>query len=78
MKKRKKVQLFDVHSAKSIKLRWKVARQVQQEILQKKLAQYFLESGRRHASIRRYPVAMQPMIRDFMQKMEKQTRLYTT
>jgi hypothetical protein len=78
MKKRKRVKLFDVHTAKSIKLRWKAARQVQQEILQKKLAQCFLEPRGRHAFIQRYPEAMQPMIKDFMQKMERQTRLYTT
>jgi hypothetical protein len=78
MEKRKRVKLLDAHTAKSVKLRWKVARQVQQEILQRKLAQCFLEPGRRHAFIQRYPEAMQPMIKDFMQRMEKQTRLYTT
>ncbi len=44
MKKRKKVKLPEVEAAESIKLGWKVRRQVQQEILQKKLVQCYLEA----------------------------------
>jgi hypothetical protein len=78
MKKRKKVSLLKAKTVKSIKLGWKVKRQVQQEILQKKLAQCFLEPSEGQACIARYPAAMQPMIEDFMKKAEKQTRLYRT
>jgi Trp operon repressor len=76
MKKRKKAKLLNVETVKSIKLAWKVGRQVQQEILQKKLLQCFLEPSERHMCIARYPEAMQPMIEDFMRKAEKQIRLY--
>ncbi len=75
MSKRKKVKLVDVKAAKNIRLGWKVRRQVQQEILQKKLAQLFLKPRERHAYIKRYPEAMQPMIKDFMREAERQTRL---
>jgi hypothetical protein len=73
MKERKKVKWLDVQVAERIKLGWKVRRQVQQEILQKKLTQLFLMPYvRAHAYIERYPEAMQPMIRDFMRKAEEQ------
>jgi hypothetical protein len=75
MKERKKVRWLDVQVAERIKLGWKVRRQVQQEILQKKLTQLFLTPYEMDAYIKRYPEAMQPMIRDFMQKVEEQTRL---
>jgi hypothetical protein len=75
MNKRKKVKLADVKAAKNIRLGWKVRRQVQQAILQKKLAQLFLKPCERHAYIERYPEAMQPMIKDFMREAERQTRL---
>jgi hypothetical protein len=78
MKKRKKAALLNVETVKSIKLGWKVGRQVQQEILQKKLMQCFLEPREGHTCISRYPEAMQPMIEDFMRKAEKQIRLYGT
>jgi hypothetical protein len=78
MKKRKKAALLNVENIDSMKLSWKVERQVQQEILQKKLMQCFLEPSEGHACIARYPEAMQPMIKDFMRKAEKQIRLYET
>jgi hypothetical protein len=75
MNKRKKVKLLQVQDAESIQLRWKVRRQVQQEILQKKLMQCFSNPSEGNACIKRYPEAMQPMIRDFMRKADEQTRL---
>jgi hypothetical protein len=77
MKKRKKVEVLDAQAAESIKLGWRVERQVQQEILQRKLLQCFLEPREGHACIKRYPEAMQPMIRDFMRRAREQTRLYS-
>jgi hypothetical protein len=76
MKKRKKVDLNDVQVAERMKLAWEVRRQVQQEILQKKLVQCFLMPHKGRKCIQQYPEAMQPMIKDFMQKAEKQTSLY--
>jgi hypothetical protein len=76
MKKGKKVDLHDVQVAERIKLAWEVRRQVQQEILQKKLVQCFLKPRKGRKCIQRYPEAMQPMIKDFMRKVEEQTRLY--
>ena len=76
MKKQKKVDLHDVQVAERIKLAWEVRRQVQQEILQEKLVQCFLMPRKGRKCIQRYPEAMQPMIKDFMRKAEKQTRLY--
>jgi Trp operon repressor len=78
MKKRKKVKLLQVQAGESIQLHWKVRRQVQQEILQKKLMQCFLRPSEGDACIKRYPEAMQPMIRDFMRKADEQTRLQST
>lgn len=75
MKERKKVKWLDVQAPERIKLRWKVRRQVQQEILQKKLTQLFLTPYEMDAYIKRYPEAMQPMIKDFMRKAEEQARL---
>jgi hypothetical protein len=77
MKKQKKVDLSDVQVAEKVKLAWEVRRQVQQEMLQKKLVQCFLMPRKGRKCIQRYPEAMQPMIKDFMQKAEKQTRLYS-
>jgi hypothetical protein len=76
MNKRRKVDLLNVQAVERMKLEWKVRRQVQQEILQKKLAQCYLKPRKGRACIKRYPEAMQPMIEDFMRKAEKQTRLY--
>jgi hypothetical protein len=78
MKKQKKVRLPEVEAAESIKLGWKVRRQVQQEILQKKLVQCYLKPSEGNAFIRRYPEAMQPMIMDFMRKADEQTKLRST
>jgi hypothetical protein len=78
MKKRKKATVLNVETVKSMKLGWKVERQVQQEILQRKLIQCFLEPSEGHACIARYPQAMQPMIEDFMRRVEKQVRLIGT
>lgn len=75
MTKRKKVKPTEVQNVKNIKLGWKVRRQIQQEILQKKLAQYFLKPSEGRLHIKRYPEAMQPMIQDFMLEAQKQTRL---
>jgi len=73
---KKKVDLNDVQVAERMKLVWEVRRQVQQEILQEKLVQCFLKPLKGRKCIQRYPEAMQPMIKDFMQKAEKQTSLY--
>ena len=78
MKKRKKAALLNVETVDSMKLGWKIGRQVQQEILQKKLLQCFLKPSEGHTCIARYPEAMQPMIEDFMRKAEKQIRLNGT
>jgi len=75
MGKKKKLKLVEVKAAKNITLSWKVRRQVQQDILQKKLAQLFLKPSERSAYIERYPEAMQPMIKDFMREAERQMRL---
>jgi hypothetical protein len=74
--KKKKVQVHDVQAAKSMKLRWKISRQVQQELLQKKLVQCFLKPQEGHVIIKRYPEAMQPMIQDFMRKAKEKTMLF--
>ena len=76
MKKRKKVDLNDVQVAERMKLALEVRRQVQQEILQKKLVQCFLRPRKGRKYIQRYPEAMQPMIKDFMRKAEEKTKLY--
>jgi len=76
MRKRRKVDLLNVQAVERMKLGWKVRRQVQQEILQNKLAQCYLKPRKGRKCIQRYPEAMQPMIKDFMRKAEKQTRLY--
>jgi len=78
MKKQKKVNLNNVHVTEKMKLAWEIRRQVQQEILEQKLMQYFLTPHNGHNCIQQYPEAMQPMIKDFMQKAEKRTRLYRT
>ena len=78
MKKQKKVDLLNVKVSERIKLAWEVKRQVQQEMLERKLAHCFLKPHNGYACIERYPEAMQPMIRDFMRKAEEQTRLYHT
>jgi hypothetical protein len=76
MSKRKKVKLHEAKTAENIKLGWKIRRQVQQEILQKKLIECFLKPGEGRHYLERYPEAMQPMIKDFIREAEKQTRLH--
>jgi len=78
MKKTKKVKLLEVQAGASVKLQWKVNRQIQQELLQKKLMQCLSMPGEGNACIKLYPMAMQPMIRDFMRKADEQTRLSRT
>jgi hypothetical protein len=78
MKKQKKIKLFDAKAVKNMKLHWKVRRQVQQEILQKKLMECYLRPSEWDACMERYPEAMQPMIKDFMRKADEQTRLHRT
>jgi hypothetical protein len=75
MTKTKRVKMMGTDDVESIKLRWKVARQVQQELLGEKLAQCFLGPRDWKECIEQYPVAMQPMIMDFMRKADEQTRL---
>ena len=75
MAKRKSVKLMGIYDVESVKLRWKVARQVQEELLEEKLAQRFLGPNDWKECMQQYPVAMQPMIVDFMRKAEEQTRL---
>ena len=77
MNKHKKINLLNVKVCERIKLAWEIRRQVQQEILERKLAQCFLKPRKGRACIQRYPEAMQPMIRDFMRRAEEQTRLYS-
>jgi len=78
MKKRKKTTMFNAETVDSVKLGWKVERQVQQEILQKKLLECFSEPNEGHAFIARYPESMHPMIEDFMRRAERQMRLSGT
>jgi len=75
MKKWKKATLLDVETVRSIKLGWKVRRQVQQKLLEQKLLKCFLEPNERDTCIARYPKVMQPMIQDFMRNAQKQMRL---
>jgi len=75
MTKTKRVRLMGIQDVESVKLRWKVTRQVQQDLLQEKLARCFLGPSDWKESIEQYPVAMQPMIMDFMRKADEQTRL---
>jgi len=74
MTKRTRVRAPKVHDVESVKLRWKVARQIQQELLEEKLAQCFLKSSGWKECVGQYPIAMQPMIMDFMRKADEQTR----
>jgi hypothetical protein len=76
MKKKKKIRLFDAKAVEDMALRWKVRRQVQQEILEKKLMDYYLRPSEWDACIERYPEAMQPMIKDFLLKADEKIRLH--
>ena len=73
MRKRKE-DLLGVQNSERTKLIWKARRQVQQEMLAKKLMQCYLEkrSGR-ECSIQ-YPEAMDPLIEDFMRKADEQMK----
>jgi hypothetical protein len=75
MRKHRKVNLLEIKGEDRIKLKWQIQRQVQQQILEKKLTQCFLKPYRKHMSLRNYPESMQPMIADFMQKAKEQTEL---
>ena len=70
----KKVELAKVDTAKEVKLRWKVARQIQQELLEKKLMQYLANPAEETAHIKQYPIAMQPMMNEFLRKAEEQAK----
>jgi hypothetical protein len=74
MKKKVKVELLDVEAAENMKLRWKAARQIQQGLLEKKLLQCYLSPGEDEVCIKQYPLAMQLMMREFIQKAEEKTR----
>jgi len=74
MKKSIKVELRDVEDAENMKLRWKAARQIQQELLEKKLLQCFLSPSEDEACIKQYPIAMQPLMREFVRRAEEQMR----
>jgi hypothetical protein len=76
MKRRKRLDLLDFQVAERIKLAWEVRRQVQQEILQRKLAKCYLKPRKGRRCTERYPEAMQPMIEDFMRKADQKTKLY--
>jgi hypothetical protein len=78
VKKRKKAKLLNVGTVKSVKLGWTVKRQVQQELLQRKLLKCFLDPSEGRTCIARYPEVMQPMIEDFMRKAERQLRIRGT
>ena len=75
--KKHKINLLNVKVCERIKLAWEIRRQVQQEILERKLVQCFLRPRKGRACIQRYPEAMQPLIKDFMLEAEKQTRLHS-
>lgn len=74
MKKHNKVDLLRVQDCEKIKLIWKIKRQVQQELLEKKLISHFFKIRRGHAEILRYPEIMNPLIEDFMQRAEEETK----
>ncbi len=73
MRKRKE-DLLGVQNAERTKLIWKAKRQVQQEILEKKLMQCYLEKRSGRACSIRYPEAMDPLIEDFMRKADEQMK----
>lgn len=71
MTKRKKVKIHDAQAAESIKLGWKVRRQVQQDILEKRLVQCCLKPSEGYARIKKYPEVMQPMMEDFLRNAQR-------
>jgi len=78
MKKSIKVELRGLKDAENMKLRWKAARQIQQELLEKKLLQCLLNPSEDEACIKQYPLAMQPLMREFVRKTEEQMRPFRT
>ena len=76
MKKRKKIDLLSLRAAEKMKLAWEIRRQAQQGVLQEKLLQCFLKPRNGRMLLQRYPEAMQPMIEDFLRRVEEQKRLY--
>jgi hypothetical protein len=73
MKKTVKVELQGAKNVENMKLRWKAARQIQQELLEKKLLN-FLNPIEDAAWIKQYPQTMQPLMREFIRKAEEQMR----
>jgi len=73
MKKNVKVELQATRDVENMELRWKAARQIQQELLEKKLLGFLspIEDG---ACIKQYPQTMQPLMREFIQKAEEKMR----
>jgi len=62
MKKRKNSKLLDIQVGHSVKLGWAANRQVQQELLEKKLMQWLTTPYGGLARIERYPTTTQQMI----------------
>lgn len=73
MKKTVKVELQGARDVENMELRWKAARQIQQELLEKKLLG-FLSPIEDAAWIKQYPQTMQPLMREFIRKAEEQMR----
>jgi hypothetical protein len=73
MKKTVKVEMQGARDVENMKLRWKAARQIQQELLEKKLLG-FLNPIEDAAWIQQYPQTMQPLMREFIRKAEQQMR----
>jgi hypothetical protein len=73
MKKTVKVELQGARDIENMELRWKAARQIQQELLEKKLLG-FLSPIEDAAWIKQYPQTMQPLMREFIRKAEEQMR----
>ena len=64
----KKTDLSDVEAVERMKLTWQISRQIQQEMLERKLAQCILMPQKGLKCLQRYPEGMQPMIKDFLRK----------
>jgi hypothetical protein len=71
---KKKVRPNDAQTIENVRLGWAIRRQIQQDILVKRLMQCFLKPEEGETIIRRYPEAMQPLIKDFMQKAEEKAK----
>ena len=67
----KKTDLLDIESVERLKLTWQINRQIQQEMLERKLAQCVLRPRKGLECLKRYPEGMQPLIRDFLTKAAK-------